>query len=254
MAQIDWRKLTDEKKGDEEVRKILDSVSETEITDLSEPHVPCILLLDTSGSMNSENKINELNNALSDFKEQVCQDKLSAKRVDVCVIEFNSTVSVIVPFCPILKFNPPTLTAKGATNMADGIRYALEAAQKQIHRYHSLGVECYKPYIIMITDGYPTQEMDGIPELIAAREEQGRYGHLKFHAFGVKGADLDLLTRLTKRTAAVKDNAFGAIFNWVSKSMQIVSHSHCDENPIGPPTPVVIEPIVPDKPLPIWWS
>lgn len=225
MAQIDWTKLTDEKTGDSEFKAKMDSVQEPELTHLSEPHVPCILLLDTSGSMNSNGKIDELNNALADFKEQVCQNSLSAKRVDVCVIEFNSTVNVTVPFCPIMSFNPPKLTARGATNMADGIRYALEAAQKQVHRYHSVGIDCFKPFVLMITDGYPTQEMNGIPQLIAAREEQGRYGHLRFHAFGVEGADMDLLATLTHRVLAIDNNAFGEVFNWTAASMQIISQS-----------------------------
>lgn len=60
----------------------------------------------------------------------------------------------------------------------DGIRFALEAVHKQVSRYHAAGIDCYKPFVLMITDGAPTEDMAGIAELIAAREGEGRYGHL----------------------------------------------------------------------------
>ncbi|MCR5013076.1 MAG: hypothetical protein K6A72_12080 [Lachnospiraceae bacterium] len=197
---------------------------------LSEPHVACCLLVDTSGSMNTQGKIDELNNALRNFKATVLEDPLSARRVDVCVISFATDVTVVNGgFCPIREFEPPTLMARGSTSMGAGIRYALEAVHEQVRNYHDQGVECFKPFILMITDGYPTDDVDDMEKLIAQRESEGRYGHLRFHAFGVKGADMDFLSRLTKRVLAVNNNAFDEIFRWTSETMKIISHSRTSD-------------------------
>ena len=215
------------------VQNINASNGGTRIDCVSEPHLACCLLVDTSGSMSVGGKIDELNKALRDFGPVVCEDPLSAKRVDVCLIEFNTDVHVVTPFCPIRQFNPPPLKAYGATRMATAIRYALEAVHEQVHRYHEAGVECYKPFVLMITDGEPTESVAGIENIIAAREGSGRYGHLRFHAFGVKGANMDLLSKLTHRTLAISNDAFGEIFNWASRSMQAISHSTPAENVAG---------------------
>ena len=230
MSQIDWDRIVAD--ADNEARKKVQKESENgqnSLDFISEPHVACCLLVDTSGSMQGS-KIDELNRALQHFKKDVCADPLSAKRVDVCVVEFNSKASIVTPFCPIAKFKPPTLSAHSTTAMATGLRYAIEAVHDQVSRYHAAGIECYKPFVLMITDGEPTEDMEGIAKLISARESQGRYGHMRFHAFGVKGANMDFLSTLTHRVLAVNNNAFMEIFDWASKSMQIISHSKPTDN------------------------
>ncbi len=52
--------------------------------DNPEPRCPCLLLLDTSGSMNGA-AINELNAGLVAFKEELSADSLAMKRVEVAV-------------------------------------------------------------------------------------------------------------------------------------------------------------------------
>ena len=237
MAQIDFNVLKNPEKADEQIREgVRNTIAQTGGTRmdyLSEPHVACCLLVDTSGSMNANGKIDQLNQALRDFRETVCSDPLSRMRVDICVISFATDVSIVTPFCPILQFEPPTLTAGGTTCMGEGIRFALEAVHEQVSKYHEAGVECFKPFVLMITDGYPTDDTTGLENLIAARESQGRYGHLRFHAFGVKGADMVLLSRLTKRVLAIDKNAFNEIFNWASRTMQIISHSKTSDTVTG---------------------
>lgn len=235
MAQIDFNVL---KNTDDEMRSQVKNTNACtggiQVDYISEPHVACCLLVDTSGSMTGE-KIDEVNRALQNFRASVCMDPLSAKRVDVCVIQFSANASIVTPFCPISRFQAPTLTANGYTSMGQGIRLALETVHEQVHKYHELGVECYKPFVLMLSDGAPTDDMTGVSEMIAAREQEGRYGHLRFHAFGVKGANMDMLASLTHRVLAVDKNDFAQVFNWVSKSMQVISRSRPSEGAMGAP-------------------
>ena len=52
-----------------------------------EPRCPCLLLLDTSGSM-SGRPIEELNQGLRVFKEELTSDDMAMQRVEVAVITF----------------------------------------------------------------------------------------------------------------------------------------------------------------------
>lgn len=256
MAQLDFNAIINN--GDHEIRNEIVSVNHqaggTAVDYAGDPHVACCILVDTSTSMSHNGKIQELNNALAAFKDKVCEDPLSAKRVDVCVISFDSEVKVVTPFCPIMKFGAPVLQAGGWTCMGAGIRYALEAVREQMSVYHRIGVECYKPFVLMITDGQPTDDMTGIAELIASRESEGNYGRLRFHAFGVHGADFEQLSGISKRVAAVNHNAFGEIFNWASRSMQVISHSRPQDAPPIPNLPVNIVGIDPDGPHKAPWD
>ena len=47
-----------------------------------EPRCPCVLLLDTSGSMAGQ-PINELNNGIVNFKDEISADTMAVKRVEL---------------------------------------------------------------------------------------------------------------------------------------------------------------------------
>jgi uncharacterized protein YegL len=56
-----------------------------EFAENPEPRCPCILLLDTSGSMKGE-PISQLNEGLIAFKDELAADALAQKRVEVALI------------------------------------------------------------------------------------------------------------------------------------------------------------------------
>ncbi len=65
-----------------------------DFADNPEPRVPCILLLDTSGSMGGE-PIRELNEGLQLYEQELKKDDLAVKRVEVCIITFGGKVEVV---------------------------------------------------------------------------------------------------------------------------------------------------------------
>ena len=247
-TQLDWNDVVVH--GDRAAAKEIPMNEDPEF--LTEPHLACCLLVDVSASMDEEGKIDQLNEALRRFRDQVCEDPMSAKRVEVSVISFGSDVRVETPYVNVARFNPPELSAGGMTSMGKGIRYALESVHARCHEYHAMGIECYKPFIMMITDGLPTDDVSGIRALIDDRENSGSYGHLRFHAFAVEGADTNLLYSLTDRVMAVQNNNFGSAFNWASKTMQTISHSHISDRTSYPPTEKDM--MVPAKGQPVNWK
>lgn len=195
-----------------------------------EAHMACVLLLDTSGSMVGD-PINSLNKAINDFKEQTSMDELAQKRVDIAIIEFNDTARVVQEFTPLSMMQPVTLSATGCTAMGAGIELAIDKVKERNRFYASMGTPCYKPWIFMITDGAPTDDISNARQRIIDEESKGTHGKLKFWAVGVPGYSKDTLTSLTKRCIALDEANFKGIFDWLSESMVTISVSRVDENP-----------------------
>lgn len=195
-----------------------------------EPHMACVLLLDTSGSMYGD-AIDSLNRAINDFKEQTSIDELAQKRVDIAIIEFNDTARVVQDFTPLSQMQSVTLSASGCTAMGAGINLAIDKVKERNRFYNSMGTPCFKPWIFMITDGAPTDDIESARQRIIDEESKGTHGKLKFWAVGVPGYSKETLTSLTKRCIALNEANFNGIFNWLSESMVTISVSRVDENP-----------------------
>jgi len=193
-----------------------------------EPHLACVLLLDTSGSM-SGHAIESLNSAINQFKSQLSNDEMAQKRVDVAIIEFNDTANIIQDFTPIIQMQPVVLSADGLTAMGAGINLAIDKVKERTRFYASLGVPCFKPWIFMITDGVPTDDIEHAARRIEEEENKGSHGKLKFFALGIERYDKETLFKLTKRVMELTTTDFTGIFNWMSESMVAISVSRVDD-------------------------
>lgn len=200
----------------------------------SEPHLACVLLLDTSSSMDG-NAIVELNKAVCDFKEQTSMDELAQKRVDVAIIEFNDTARVVQDFTPLTQLQPVNLSATGCTAMGAGINLAIDKVKERNRFYNDLGIPSYKPQIIMISIGAPTDDISLAMQRISEEENKGTRGNLKFWALGVSGYNAKVLESLTQRSYALNEGNFIGFFNWFDEQGDVPV---CYESPIDlPPLP-----------------
>lgn len=197
----------------------------------SEPHMACVLLLDVSSSMEGL-PIQSLNDAIAKFKQQVCQDPLARKRVEVAIVTFETHVKIVSDFMPIDQMPVITLEAGGQTHMAEAIQVAIDLVKKRTKEYQGVGVPCFKPWIFMITDGVSMSS----PEAMAAaaariqeEENKGSNGRLKFWALGVDDYDKDELFRLTNRVIELEQHEFTGIFDWLVDSMSAISKSQVGE-------------------------
>jgi uncharacterized protein YegL len=207
-----------------------------EFAENPEPRCPCILLLDTSGSMQGD-AIAALNAGLRQFRDNLALDSLSARRVEVAVISFNTQAEVVQDFVTADLFEPPVLTAQGMTHIGAAIHKALDLLQARKAQYRANGVSYYRPWVFLITDGAPQGESDDIvqsaAQRIAADEAQKR---VAFFAVGVENADMNRLAQFSVR-APVKliGLNFVEMFVWLSASMQRVSQSQVDDQVALPP-------------------
>jgi uncharacterized protein YegL len=200
-----------------------------------EPRVPCVLVLDTSGSMEGA-PIDQLNAGLNTYKEQLAGDSLSSKRVEVAIVTFGP-VQVALDFTTAAQFTPPVLAASGNTPMGEAIVTAIDmvTARKQVYRQN--GIAFYRPWIYLVTDGAPTDAWADAARRVKEGEAAKSFS---FFAIGVENADIALLKQISVREPLkLKGLDFREMFVWLSHSQQSVSRSTPGDavpltNPTGP--------------------
>jgi uncharacterized protein YegL len=217
--------------------------------DNPDPRVACALLLDTSSSMNGE-PIRELNEGFRRFCEEIKQDPLAKKRTEVMVITFGGVARVEIPFTEGRDLEPRSFVANGATPMGGALDLALNELSAQKQAYRTAGLEYYRPWLFVITDGAPT---DGAAFDAAAqrvREAEAAKGVSVF-GVGVGSAELTKLNELstTRPPLLLEGYSFSEMFGWLSASMKVVSNSSTfgstdaggaqaeamEQNPLPPP-------------------
>jgi uncharacterized protein YegL len=194
---------------------------------------PVCLLLDISGSMAGE-PITRLNRAISDLKTALLSDDKAKKTVELCVITFGGLVTPY-PFCTVEDFNPPSFDASGDTPMGEAVLLGLDLVEKRKEQYKAQGVNKYRPWMVIITDGAPTDMDVGDKRWIEVEEgirnaETGK--KIIGWAFGVPGANFQLLNKLfshqeleKRRVYDLEGYDYRGLFQWLSDSLSLVSRS-----------------------------
>lgn len=206
-----------------------------EFADNPEPRCPCLLLLDTSGSMRGAS-IQELNAGLLAFKDELAQDALAAKRVEVAIVGFGP-VNVICEFTSADSFKPPSLAALADTPMGAAITKGIDMVQERKEIYKANGIAYYRPWIFLITDGRPTDAWKSAAAKVREGENTKAF---QFFAVGVDQADFEILAQISVREPLrLKGLKFRELFQWLSNSLQSVSQSRPGEavNLSNPATP-----------------
>ena len=201
--------------------------------DNPEPRCPCILLLDTSGSMQGR-AIQQLNEGLQTFKDELMEDPLATKRVEISLVTFGPVMQRD-HFTTAVNFFPRYLQASGDTPLGEAISVGIELLKRRKQEYRDHGISYYKPWIILITDGAPTDNTTMAAMEVREGEAQKSFA---FFAIGVEGANFDSLREISVREPLkLKGLMFKEFFQWLSASMKMVSSKNPGSNVnLLPPT------------------
>jgi uncharacterized protein YegL len=204
-----------------------------EFVENPENRCPVILLLDTSTSMTGD-PVQALMRGVRVFKEEIHRNTKASLTVEVAVVSFGP-VQLLQDFVTIEHFTPPTLEAEGLTPIGEAIEFSLDLLEARKDIYKSYGIQYYRPWIFMITDGAPTDDWQAAAQRLHVGEEDGRYS---FFSVAVEGADIPKLKQISppnRPPILLNGLDFQELFIWLSNSMKRVSSGRVGETLALPP-------------------
>ncbi len=205
-------------------------------------HVPCVMLLDKSGSMGGE-PIDALNDALIEFKDKFEPDNEDHSVIDICIIAFGGKGNGSVPDIEIVQnfapanemFYTKKLIADGGTPLAQAVETGLKEIARIKNEYKENAVDYYRPWLVCITDGESTESrgyVDRVKETLK-KETEGK--HVVTYGIGVgNGCNYKELYDFfgeghTFKLADVRNvGKFADLFEFLSNSMTAKSESNGD--------------------------
>ena len=200
-----------------------------------QPRCACMLVLDTSSSMNG-GPITELNEGLRTLGDTLKTDPVASQRVDIAIVTFGP-VQVERSFQSAERFIPPALSASGTTPMGEALQRGMELLRQRKKAYRDEGLPYYRPWCMLITDGAPNPDdpwREAADEIQQAEAEKG----VAFFPIGVRGADMDVLSALSSKRPPLRlrELNFTDLFVWLSASLSDLSRSGpADEIQLPPP-------------------
>jgi len=119
--------------------------------------------------------------------------------------------------------------------MGEAIEFALDLLEKRKQTYKDNGIQYFRPWIFLITDGAPTDAWQMAAQRLRQAETERR---LLFFAVGVQGANTSILKQiaLPERPPVMLNGLdFRSLFVWLSTSMKRVSTGKIGDAIVLPP-------------------
>ena len=134
--------------------------------------VPICLVLDCSGSMRYADgtkrpKIDELNYNIDAFLEYVRNDPKASKICDLCIITMGDSVHVISRYNTVDRIHFGHFAASGGTPLGTAMKTAIDLLTERRQYYRDNDIEHYKPILMVMTDGDPTDDIWAISRRVS---------------------------------------------------------------------------------------
>lgn len=217
-----------------------DQFENIEFADNPDPRCPVVLVLDCSSSMVQERPgentppLIALDAGLDTLVSELHNDPLAKRRVEVSFVTYGSMVNEATPFTTVDSLVLPQLEPMGATSTAAALDKALDALEERKSTYKQNGVQYFRPWVMLISDGLATDDLSAVSKRV---QEAERKKSIAFFAVGVEGASLEQLGQISGKPAlGLQGIKFGELFEWLSASQSAVSASTVgDSVPLPPP-------------------
>ena len=118
--------------------------------------LPVFLLLDVSGSMSLDNKMDELNGSVREMITTFKEEQAVQAEINVSIITFGSVVEKICDLTPATELQFTDLLPGGVTKMGA----AFDLAKEIIENKDKLPKNSYRPVIVLVSDGEPYDPED----------------------------------------------------------------------------------------------
>lgn len=205
------------------------------IANPDKPQAACALLLDTSRSMRGA-PIRALEKGLAEYRAYLAGDAEAKLIVETCVITFSDEAKVVHPFSGVDAMPESfALSAGGWTSLGAAIDLGLAQVEERKALYRDEGVDYYRPFLVVITDGAPTDlkgqaRFDACAQKLQQAAKDRKVIPLLFGTGNANFEKLKALGGPGATVAGIDGARFGEFFQWLSKSVSGLKDSRPGES------------------------
>lgn len=116
--------------------------------------LPVILLLDVSGSMSYDAKMDELNSSVREMLDSFQKEQIVQAEICVSIVTFGSEVKVHTELTPARDIRYTDMVAGGMTYMGR----AFDVAYDLIEDRNKIPKNAYRPVVVLVSDGAPNDD------------------------------------------------------------------------------------------------
>lgn len=220
------------------------SIRDKDLISNPAPRIAVCLCLDVSPSMSGQQRygaapgldgvpIDEMNDGLATFIRAVREDSAACRSAEIAIVEFSGAPRLVQDFTPAASVEAPTLELemeRGGTSIGTAVRMCLDLLDSRKNVYKSSGLEYYQPWLVIMTDGEPTDDSHKKVALEVSAAVEGK--KLAIFPIGIGSkADMSTLGLFSPKKPPLKLKGlhFQEFFEWLSKSVSRVSQSQVGE-------------------------
>ena len=156
--------------------------------------VPVYLLLDESGSMDTNGGIDASNSCLPELHRRIAIDPLVADKCRIGLITFSDIAEELLPLSNLMDVVAiPGCTAKGMSNYGEAFNLLRDVIDRDITNLKSQGMQVYRPAVFFITDGEPTDDWEAAH--LALMDKTNPWSPHIF-SYGYTGANQNIIEKI----------------------------------------------------------
>jgi uncharacterized protein YegL len=158
---------------------------------------PFYICLDVSASM-SGGPIESVNEQLPLLRASVGEDPAVAEVIRLGIVTFSDIARSVLPLCDLsLVEAVPEVSAQGRTSYAAVFEHLRQQIEEDYHKSRAAGDRWYRPAVIFISDGRPTDEPQRWRAALEGLTDPAWKRRPNLLAFGFGEADAEILAEIT---------------------------------------------------------
>ena len=158
---------------------------------------PFYICLDVSASMAGE-PIESINRQMPLLRSAVGEDPAVAEIIRLGIVTFSDVARSVLPLCDLsLVEAVPEVSAQGRTSYVAVFDHLRQAIEDDYQKSRSTGDRWYRPAVIFISDGRPTDETERWKASLAKLTDPTWRRRPNILAFGFGEADPEVLSTVT---------------------------------------------------------
>ena len=186
--------------------------------------LPLILCIDASYSMLINKRIKNINDGIRTLLMDLKEDVYAVDSVELCIVSFGGReAKTEVAFNTVNRIQFEDIPASGETPLGQAVTFALDRLEERLDTYGDLGIEHYKPWLVIISDGEATDQYQKAAERTKALEEADKLKVFPICLGDHKTSLADF--SIYRKIYSLDEFKVRDFFAWLSQSMSAQSKS-----------------------------